>query len=660
MDCMSALPADTPLSISHSSGTTFTDLWSFNMDPQFGSGWDFWNVVGIRPDTSTDDDTSLSSTRYYQRDLASSAFGTGTIDYVLVNGNATSSRAFFPSVNSFSSNGGSYSIEWVAGHTTLSTSNAGGMLSADLARIYDAALTSGTTYHFGLRPSTSTTASYSLQLHSASKGVTQGRSSAVVSSGNPAPGSPAFVQYDTGTDPTQFDALLALNTNGGQGDYTIYRDTASPSGMIRLDGGAKSTNSKQLTLALHATNPTAGDPVSDMAFSVNGGAFGAWQPYATSANVTVPTGDGPKSVTVEYRNGAGATSTSTASIYLIQHPPKVTSLDPNNGSPAGGNTVVINGVNFAPGATVKFGSTASSSVSFVSANQLKAKVPAGSIGSVNVIVTTADATSTATSADRYVYGLPTVTSLAPDGGSTAGQNTVTINGTNFTNTTTVNFGAAASPSVTFVSSQKIRAKAPARVAGPVHVRVLNAAGASATGDADLYTYGAPTVASISPNAGPTGGANTVTINGKGFTPAATVRFGPTAASSVTFVSATQIKAKAPARPAGTVHVIVRTPGGTSTATNQDEYAFGAPTITSLAPSSGPAAGGNTVTIRGTGFVPGATVGFGQSKASSVTFVGSTQLKAKAPAHAAGTVHVSVRTTAGAPPVAPSNAYVYKP
>jgi hypothetical protein len=660
LDCMSALPADTPLAISHGSGTTFTDLWSFSMDPQFGSGWDFWNVVGIRPDTSADDDTSLSSTRYYQRDLASSAFGTGSIDYVLVNGNATSSRAFFPSVNSFSGDGGSYSIEWVAGNTTLATANAGGMLAADLARIYDALLTSGTTYHFGLRPSTSTTASYSLQLHSASRGVAQGRASAVVSSGTPAPGSPAFVQYDTGTDPTQFDALLALNTNGGQGDYTIYRDTASPSGTIKLDGGAKSTNNTHLTLALHATNPTAGDPVSDMAFSVNGGAFGAWRPYATSANVTVPTGDGLKSVTVEYRNGAGATSTATASIYLIQHPPTVTSLNPNNGSPAGGNTVVISGTKFAPGATVKFGSTASALVSFVNANQLKARVPAHAIGTVHVIVTTAEATSTATGADKYAYGLPTVTSLAPNGGSIAGGNTVTITGTNFTSTMTVNFGPTASPSVTFVSSQKIKAKAPAHAAGSVHVHVLNAAGTSATGNADLYTYGAPMVTSISPNAGPTGGANTVTINGKGFTSAATVSFGPTTASTVTFVSATQLKAKAPARPAGTVHVIVHTPGGTSTAANQDEYAFGAPTITSLDPASGRAAGGNTVTIKGTGFAPGATVGFGQSKAGSVTFVGSTQLKAKAPAHAAGTVHVSVRTAAGAQPAAPSNAYVYKP
>jgi hypothetical protein len=338
----------------------------------------------------------------------------------------------------------------------------------------------------------------------------------------------------------------------------------------------------------------------------------------------------------------------------------VTSLDPNNGPPAGGNTITINGTNFAPGATVKFGSTAALSTSFLSATQLRTRAPAGSIGRVHVTVTTADATSTATSADVYAYGVPTVTSVSPDGGSTAGGITVTINGTNFTSSMTVDFGATASPSVTFVSPQQVKATSPAHAAGSVHVRAHNAAGTSGTANGDLYAYGRPTVTSTSPNAGLTGGGNTVTINGTGFAPGATVTFGTTAASTVTLVSDTQLKAKAPAESAGTVHVTVHTAGGTSATTNSDEYAFGKPTITSLNPASGPATGGNTVTINGSGFAPGATVAFSGTPSTAVTYVSGTQLKAKAPAHAAGTVHVSVHTAAGAQPAAPSNAYVYTP
>ena len=56
--------------------------------------------------------------------------------------------------------------------------------------------------------------------------------------------------------------------------------------------------------------------------------------------------------------------------------------------------------------------------------------------------------------------------------------------------------------------------------------------------------------------------------------------------------------------------------------------------------AGPTAGGNTVTINGTNFLAGARVKFGATASASVTFVSATQLKAVAPAHAAGTVDVT--------------------
>ena len=44
----------------------------------------------------------------------------------------------------------------------------------------------------------------------------------------------------------------------------------------------------------------------------------------------------------------------------------------------------------------------------------------------------------------------------------------------------------------------------------------------------------------------------------------------------------------------------------STTASTDLYAYGAPTVSLLSPDAGSVAGGNTVTINGTGFVPGAT------------------------------------------------------
>ncbi|MBW8809340.1 MAG: IPT/TIG domain-containing protein, partial [Lysobacter sp.] len=76
---------------------------------------------------------------------------------------------------------------------------------------------------------------------------------------------------------------------------------------------------------------------------------------------------------------------------------------------------------------------------------------------------------------------------------------------------------------------------------------------------------APTVTSISPTSGPTGGGTTVVITGTGFAAApatGAVKFGATNAT-YTINSNTQITATSPANSAGTYDVTVTTPGGTS-------------------------------------------------------------------------------------------------
>ena len=64
-------------------------------------------------------------------------------------------------------------------------------------------------------------------------------------------------------------------------------------------------------------------------------------------------------------------------------------------------------------------------------------------------------------------------------------------------------------------------------------------------------------------------------------------------------------------------------------------------ISSAGPNSGPAAGGTTVTLSGSGFTPSASVSFGGIAAPSVVVVSSTELQAVTPTHASGTVSVAV-------------------
>ena len=62
----------------------------------------------------------------------------------------------------------------------------------------------------------------------------------------------------------------------------------------------------------------------------------------------------------------------------------------------------------------------------------------------------------------------------------------------------------------------------------------------------------PSVISIFPSTGTTSGGTKVTINGSGFTSVATVKFGSTAATSVSYKSAIQLVAVSPPESAGTV------------------------------------------------------------------------------------------------------------
>jgi IPT/TIG domain len=72
----------------------------------------------------------------------------------------------------------------------------------------------------------------------------------------------------------------------------------------------------------------------------------------------------------------------------------------------------------------------------------------------------------------------------------------------------------------------------------------------------------------------------------------------------------------------------------------------APIISTISPVAGTSAGGTSVTITGTGFSPGIGVNFGAIPAGSVSLTGSTSLTVTTPAHAAGSVTVSVTNMDG--------------
>ncbi len=84
-----------------------------------------------------------------------------------------------------------------------------------------------------------------------------------------------------------------------------------------------------------------------------------------------------------------------------------------------------------------------------------------------------------------------------------------------------------------------------------------------------------------------------------------------------------------------------------------------PTVTAIAPTSGPAIGGTAVKIKGTGFVSGATVTIG-SAATSVVVVSETEITAKTAATAAGGHEVVVADANGTSTGGPTYTYLPPP
>lgn len=336
--------------------------------------------------------------------------------------------------------------------------------------------------------------------------------------------------------------------------------------------------------------------------------------------------------------------------------PTIKSIVPNSASPAGGAAVTINGSNFSSSAqatapSVSFGGVAAKNVRMISSSQLVATVPPHSSGKVNVQVTAADGMSSSVpGAFTYTASSPTVASVSPTSGGTAGGTVVTVTGSNFASGATVSFGGAPA-SVSFLSSTQLKAVTPAHAAGSVNVVITNPDSTSAAlpGGFTFGTASSLAVSSVTPNSGGTAGGTVVTITGLNFASGATVSFGGSAASGVSFVSANQLTATTPAHASGSVSVAVTNPDSTSAAL-PGGFTFGTTssslTVSSVSPASGPAAGGTKVTISGANFQAGVSVTFGGLPASSVTLSNASTIVAVTPQHSSGAATVTITNTSG--------------
>ena len=168
------------------------------------------------------------------------------------------------------------------------------------------------------------------------------------------------------------------------------------------------------------------------------------------------------------------------------------------------------------------------------------------------------------------------------------------------------------------------------------------------------------MASVSPASGPVSGGTRVTIRGTGLT-GGKVTVGGKPARLVK-CSATVCTATVPAGKAGTVDVRVSTarrhqPGrGQRPVHLPAEGRHPGQPVTKVKPSSGPPAGGNTITITGT-HLSGGVVTIGLNVASAACT--ATRCTVTVPPGGAGTVDIQVTTAGGTSPASKADRYRYK-
>ena len=338
---------------------------------------------------------------------------------------------------------------------------------------------------------------------------------------------------------------------------------------------------------------------------------------------------------------------------LLGVAPTLASASPGSGPITGGTTVTLTGMNLTGALGVSFDGVPATSVNVVNANTVTAITPAHAVGAVDVAVKTPAGMVRLAGSFQYIVPAPTISSVTPNSGSSSGGTIVTLTGTNFTGATGVTFGGTPGTSFTVVNNTTINAVTPAHAAGAVDV-VVTTAGGTGTSVGGFTYYDAPSISSISPTGGATDGGTVVTLTGTNLNDATGVSFGGTT-GILLFVTNTTIMVITPSHAAGAVDVVVTTPGGTGTIVGGFTY-YDAPSISSISPTGGAMAGGDTVTISGAGLGGTTSVTFGGIHATSFIVVSDSEIIAATPANVAGAVDVVVTTPGGT--ATASNGFTY--
>ncbi len=471
---------------------------------------------------------------------------------------------------------------------------------------------------------------------------------------------------------TQLTANITITPAAATGPRNVQVTNAAPGGgtatltngftvnnpLPTLTGAAPNTGAlgQTMDVVLTGTNFISGVSVPSFGAGITVNATTVTSSSQITANITIGTGatTGPRDVTVTNPAPGGGTATLTNGFAINNSVPTITNAAPNSGTRTQTLNVVLTGTNFVNGVTTaSFGNdvTVNSAVAN-SATQITANLTIGATaatGARDIVVTNpapGGGSATLTSGFTITNPAPTLTSVTPNLAGREQTLDITLTGSGFLSGVSVaNFGANITVNSATVNPAGTELIANITVAGNAalgarDVSVTNPAPGGGTATlAGSFTINnpVPTLTSVNPANANQGQTLDVVLTGSGFlSGATTVDFGANVTiNSTTINSATQLTANITVGAAATLgarNVSVTNPapgGGTATLTNGFNIGLAAPTLTSIAPTSGERLATLDVVFTGTNFVNGATtVNFGADiTVNSLTVNSATSLTA---------------------------------
>lgn len=332
-------------------------------------------------------------------------------------------------------------------------------------------------------------------------------------------------------------------------------------------------------------------------------------------------------------------------VITVSYPaPVITEIQPDNGSVYGGETVVITGQHFRPGARVQFGRKDATDI-VVTPTEITVTAPPGRAETVTVKVINDDG-QTAEATYRY-WAAPEVEEMTPGEGPLSGGTLISFTGKYFDREMVITFDGVPATSMTYIDGARVQAVSPPGTSpGPVDVVLTKPDGSSLTLPGGFIYLSLeetqPEIHSVTPNAGKLEGGDVVDLRGRNFAADARVWFGTREAQVSAYHGPDHIAVIVPAADVpGPVDVTLENPNGQSAVVPAGyTYFIPAPVVTNVSPASGSVLGGDIVYIDGAHISPGVTVYFGNQAATLLNYYSKERIRVRTPASAqAGLVPV---------------------